>query len=62
MRKYDITSHEELHKLREEMSAELESLDPVQRERYWAEQAKPLLKRIRNRRMSAGTRKLRKAG
>ena len=57
MRKYDITSDDELHKLREEMSAELESLSPAERERYWSEQAEPLLKRIRNRRRPAGNRR-----
>lgn len=62
MRKYDITSHEELHKLREEMSAELKDLSPAERERYWAKQAEAISKRIKNRRASAGPRILRKTG
>ena len=60
MRKYDLTSEEELHKLREEMSAELAALTPAEREDYWAAKARPVLRKVKNRRVHAGSSRLRK--
>ena len=54
--KYDITSHEELHKLREELTREYESLPPEERSGFWARKAASSLKRMKARRLKPGGR------
>jgi hypothetical protein len=44
------------------MSAELATLTPAERERYWAKKAQPLFRKIKNQRVRATPAKLRKTG
>lgn len=55
-KKYDITSHEELHKLREELTQEYEALPPEERAGFWARKAAPALRKMKTRRLKPGGR------